>query len=141
MCFPVPWGGLSVGRATSWGPCSSPEPPRAGLGGAWSPGGDVQLIWGQIFPKSEPWCHQQEPDSSSGHREEQDGDPVSPGEEQEGEWMSLWEEWDGECVSPSQAGGHRGAQRGGTRVNPTPEAPRDLGSLPAVTPIPACAWQ
>lgn len=45
-------------------------------------------------------------------------------EEQEGEGMSLGEEWDGECV----------AQRGGTRVNPMPDAPRDLGSLPAVTP-------
>lgn len=52
-------------------------------------------------------------------------------EEQEGEGMSLGEEWDGECV----------AQRGGTRVNPMPEAGRDPGSLPAVTPIPACAWQ
>lgn len=45
--------------------------------------------------------------------------------------MDVTEEWDGECV----------AQRGGTRVNPMPEAPRDPGSLPAVPPIPAHAWQ
>ena len=39
-------------------PQLQPRAPRAGVGGAWSPGGDVQPIWGQIFPKLEPRCHQ-----------------------------------------------------------------------------------
>lgn len=93
MCFPVPWGGLSVGRATSWGPCSSPEPPELGWG---EPGAQVGMFSssrGKFSPNQSPGVtSQQEPDRSPWQREEQDGDPVSPREEQEGEWMSLWEE-------------------------------------------------
>lgn len=54
---------LRPGEGSVWagqlpGAPAPAQSPPAGAEGAWSPGGGVQLIWGQIFPKSEPWCHQ-----------------------------------------------------------------------------------
>lgn len=126
-----------MGRATSWGPCSSPEPPEPG-GGSLEPRWGCAAHLGAHFPHIRALVSAV---SKSLRAAQGTGKsrmvPGSPRQEQQGEWMSLWEEWDGEGVSPSQAGGHRGAQTGDTRVNPVPEAPPDLGSLPAVTPIPA----
>lgn len=132
--FPRALGRAQRGQGNFLGPLSSPQPPELGWG---EPGAQVWVFsssGGKFSPNQSPGASSQR-EPGSRHREGQDGDPVSPREEQEGEWMSPGEEWGGECVSPFRAGGHREAQRGGTRVSPMPEALQDLGSLPAVTPL------
>lgn len=95
-----------MGRETSWGPCSSPEPPEPGWEEPGAQVGGISSSGGTLSPNQSPGVtSQQEPESSPGHREEKDGDPVPPRKEQQGEGMSLWEEGGGEGVSPSQVEG------------------------------------
>lgn len=115
--LPCALGRAQRGQGNFLGPLLQPRAPLAGWG---EPGAQVGVLsssGGTFIPHQSPGVtSQQEPESSPGHREEQDGDPGSPRQEQQGEWMSLWEEWDGEGVSPSQAGGHKGGtDRSSTR--------------------------